>query len=128
MKIPSKSGNLNYYERKRDMNFLHNLLGKKESKPKPKVLSKEELASLIHELLTIDLTEGLMQVESGSSSNQLTERHKRGREIGQILCDTGGTRLMEQAGMEFVKLGGDEWNLVHCWHFIEDKDGITCWF
>jgi hypothetical protein len=44
-----------------------------------------ELDPFVDELLMIDRTDGLMEVESGSSDSQLTHRHKRGREIGEIL-------------------------------------------
>ena len=90
-------------------------------------IGQEELDSLVHELLMIDLTEGLMQVESGSSSNQLTQRHKRGREIGEILCNSGGNKLMVRAAKDFVSKGGGEWNLSHCWHNIKDRAGNICW-
>lgn len=121
------------------MNFIRNFFGRKESTPKTKESPKapdlypvnsigpEELSSLVHELLMIDFTEGLMQVESGSSSNQLTQRHKRGREIGEILCNSGGNELMVRAAKDFVSKGGDEWNLSHCWHMVKDKAGNICW-
>jgi hypothetical protein len=122
------------------MNFLRNLLGRKESNQDDKGASKapdptpvhsitpEELTSFVQELLTIDLTEGLMQVESGSSSNQLTQRHKRGREIGQILCNSGGNASMVGVAKEFVSKGGNEWNLSHCWDEIKDSNGNICWY
>ncbi|MFZ3150798.1 MAG: hypothetical protein WA116_03850 [Anaerolineaceae bacterium] len=121
------------------MNFIHKLFVKKESSPQIKESSKgpnpaqaqpmgpEELEKLVDELLMIDRTYGLMQVEGGSSSNQLTHRSERGREIGEILCNSGGNGLMVRAAKIFVSKGGDEWNLSHCWHGIKDSAGSIRW-
>jgi hypothetical protein len=122
------------------MSFLQNLFGKKQPTPKPiespkapppaplPTMEPEELASFVQELLKIDRSVGLMQVEPGSTDNQLMHRDERGREIGQILCDLGGNALMVRAGKAFVSQGGDEWNLSHCWHMLKDKRGNVVWY
>jgi hypothetical protein len=120
------------------MSFLRKLFGAKETPPKTKVSPKppapvqsmapEELASFVQELLKIDLSVGLMQVEPGSTDNQLMHRDERGREIGQILYDRGGNALMVLAAKDFVMQGGDEWNISHCWHMLKNKSGSVVWY
>ena len=122
------------------MSFLRNLFGAKQLAPKPKEPPKapapaplqtmlpEELASFVQELLQIDLSVGLMQVEPGSTDNQLMHRDERSREMGQILCDRGSNALMVRAGKAFVSQAGDEWNLSHCWYLLKDKSGSVVWY
>lgn len=121
------------------MNFLRDLFGKKESTtkikkpakaaklPKPRPMGPEELETFVVELLEIDRTDGLMQATS-DSNGQLVHRHDRGREIGQILCYRGSNDLMLRAAKMYVGRGGDEWNLSHCWHEVEDQEGVVCWW
>ena len=121
------------------MSFLRNLFGAKQLAPKPKEppkapppapvqrMAPEELASFVQELLQIDLSVGLMQVEPGSTDNRLMHRDERSREMGQILCNRGGNALMMHAGKDFVGQGGDEWNLSHCWYLLKDKTGSVVW-
>jgi hypothetical protein len=122
------------------MSFLRDLFGKKQTLPKPTVSPKapppaplrtmppEELASYVQELLKINRSVGLMQVEPGSTDNQLMHRDERGREIGQILCDRGGNALMVLVAKEYVRQGGDEWNISHCWHMLKNKSGSVVWY
>ena len=122
------------------MSFLRNLFSSKQTPPKPveppkapppapfRTMPPEELASFVQELLKINSSVGLMQVEPGSTDNQLMHRDERGREIGQILCDRGGNALMVLAAKEYVRQGGDEWNLSHCWHKLQDKSGSVVWY
>jgi hypothetical protein len=122
------------------MSFLQNLFGKKQTPPKTTLSPKapppaplptmppEELASFVQELLKINASVGLMQVEPGSTDNQLMHRDERGREIGQILCDRGGNALMVLAAKEYVRQGGDEWNISHCWLLLKNKSGSVVWY
>ena len=87
-----------------------------------------ELDPYVAELLEIDQAEGLMNEGHGPPSAYDSEhRHKRGREIGEILCKSGGTDLMLRVGEAFVGRGGTEWRLSHCWHEIRDTAGEIRW-
>jgi hypothetical protein len=87
-----------------------------------------ELDPFVNELLMIDQKGGLMNEGKGAPTAYDSEnRHKRGREIGEILCKRGGTELMQRVGGAFVDRGGTEWRLSHCWHEIRDNDGRICW-
>ena len=94
-----------------------------------------ELDPFVDELLMIDKTDGLMDErgimdkrEGCSSAYDSDHRHKRGREIGEILCNRGGNKLMVRVGGAFVDRGGTEWRLSHCWNKIKDDAGHIAWF
>jgi hypothetical protein len=79
--------------------------------------------ALVGELLRIDRSEGLI----GDKSSPFDENghHRRGREIGELLCCDGGKPLMLQVATAFELRGGRLDHLSWCWHMIRDKDGFT---
>jgi hypothetical protein len=88
-----------------------------------------DLDQFVNELLLIDQKEGLMNDGRGPAcAYDSKSRHKRGREIGEILCKRGDNKLMVRVGEAFVNRGGTEWRLSHCWNEIKDNAGNICWF
>ena len=84
-----------------------------------------ELNKLVDELLLIDKQEGV--IGGASSSFDGNQRHKRAREIGEFLCRSGGSALMQQVATAFDLRGGRQPNLSFCWHEIRDKNGAVVW-
>lgn len=80
----------------------------------------------VDELLAIDKADGLI---GGSTEAYNTEgRHRRGREIGEMLLAKGGLALMERVAENFVNRRGMEGNLSWCWNRIEDSSGHVVWY
>lgn len=87
-----------------------------------------ELDAFVDELLAIDRAEGLMNLhKSDAAAYDSRERHKHGREIGQMLALKGGNALMVRVATAFVNRGGTEWRVSHCWHDLKNSSGDICW-
>lgn len=83
----------------------------------------------VDELLAIDRAAGLMMGDGEPDASLFDEnrRHRRGREIGEMLASQGGNGLMVKVATAFVNRGGTEWRVSHCWHNIKDGSGHVCW-
>lgn len=93
-----------------------------------------ELDGYVDELLRIDKTQGLLGPgrsadagEDAPASYDSHNRHRRGREIGEVLCKRGGYDLMLRVAQAFVSRGGMEGHLAFCWHEIKDDAGRIVW-
>lgn len=86
-----------------------------------------ELDPFVEELLKIEQKYGLIAEKKYSDAYNSEGRHKRGREIGEILCMKGGYKLMVRVAEAFVNRGGIEGHLSWCWHEIRDKEGKIVW-